>query len=173
MVRFTLICILVLGFLFNSGTATAAEPPKGPASVAVTLELFEALPDANGVRVVWVTSSEQNTLGFRILRATARNGPLTRLTGLIATQAPNGGGARYEFVDRTAEAGNTYYYYLDAVGTNGQTLRYGPAEIDLTPTAVTVSRLEIAPHDSSRVWVNSILATAGVTLLAFLHLRRR
>lgn len=150
----------------------AAEPPSSPVFVAVTLESFEALPDANGVRVVWITVNEQNTLGFRLYRATSANGTLTRLTGLIPTQAPNGGGARYEFVDTSAEVGNFYYYYLDAVGANGQTLRYGPATIDLTPTAVTIDTFDVRHHEGSWAWL-SIVGLAGVAGIGMVRLRRR
>jgi hypothetical protein len=172
MFRLSAVFLFLLGFFLSLGHATAAEPPSAPLSVAVTLESFEALPDANGVRVVWVTISELNTLGFRVYRATTPNGTLTRLTGLIPTQAPNGGGARYEFVDTSAQVGNVYYYYLDAVGANGQTKRYGPAEIDLTPTAVTVSAFTTERNEGSWAWL-SVVALAGLAGISIVRLRRR
>lgn len=172
MVRLTAVFLLLLGFFLSVRPTIAAEPPSAPISVAVTLESFEALPDANGVRVVWVTVNEQNTLGFRLYRATTANGSLTRLTGLIPTQAPNGGGARYEFVDTSAEVGNFYYYYLDAIGTNGQTLRYGPATIDLTPTAVTIETLDVGYQEHSWAWLG-VTGLAGVAGLGMVRLRRR
>lgn len=163
--------LLIMGFFLTITPAAAAEPSFAPVSVAVTLDSFEALPDANGVRVVWATVSESNTLGFRIFRGTTPDGPLVRLTALIPTQAPNGGGARYEFVDTSAQAGNTYYYYLDAVGTNGQTVRYGPAVIDLTPTAVTVGNFNAERANVPWGWLTVV--AAQLTLLAVAYIRRR
>jgi hypothetical protein len=170
MVRLSAIILFFFGFLLSATPTMAAEPPTAPVSVAVTLGSFDALPDANGVRVVWVTLNEENTLGFRLFRGTTPNGAVTRLTGLIPTQAPNGGGARYEFVDSSAEVGNTYYYYVDAIGTNGQTLRYGPAEIDLTPTAVSIGAFNAETHNGYWGWV-ALLAT-GVTLAGVVRIRR-
>lgn len=172
MVRLSAVFLLLLGFFLSVGHAMAAEPPSAPIFVAVTLESFEALPDADGVRVVWVTVNEQNTVGFRLYRATTANGTLTRLTGLIPTQAPNGGGARYEFVDTSAQVGNFYYYYLDAVGTNGQTLRYGPATIDLTPTAVTIDTFDVGRNEVPWVWL-SVSGLAGIAGIGIMRLRRR
>jgi hypothetical protein len=155
----SIIFLCLIAFSLTIGQSLAAEPPIAPMGVAVTLDYFEAVPDANGVRVVWATLNEQNTSGFRVYRAASANGPLTLLTALIPTQAPNGGGARYEFVDQSARVGNVYYYYLDAVGTNGQTLRYGPTVIDLNPTAVTVASMMVASENNSWGWL------PGITLI--------
>jgi hypothetical protein len=174
MFRLSSIFLCLIAFFLTVGQSLAAEPPIAPMGVAVTLDYFEAVPDANGVRVIWATVNEQNTSGFRVYRATSPIAPLTLLTNLIPTQAPNGGGARYEFVDQSARVGNVYYYYLDAVGTNGQTLRYGPAAIDLTPTAVTVASIAIASENHSWGWLLSttLIGIAAMGIVVALRFPR-
>ncbi len=111
------------------------------APLAVTLAAFEATPVANGVSVTWETASEVGNVGFDVWRGNEATAPTDRLnTELIPSQSPGGGqGAAYEWLDDTAQTGQVYYYWLDAVDVNGTPTRFGPVSVESTPTAVTLS----------------------------------
>jgi len=100
---------------------------------AVTLILFKSVwqaDEAEGVRISWETGSEFNTFGFSLYRsATGRREDAVRVTPeLIASESVNTGGASYVFDDTTAEAGQTYTYWLLEVETTGKSNEYGPVD---------------------------------------------
>jgi len=105
------------------------------APTAVTLAAFTASPSASGISLGWETASELNNLGFNVYRAEAADGPRAKLNAdLIASQAPGGSaGASYEFVDASAQAGATYFYWLEALDVYGTSELHGPVSAALSP----------------------------------------
>ncbi len=98
-----------------------------PTPTAVELSRFEARGGNRAVELVWETTSELNNLGFHLYRATSEGGPYERITpspipGLGSSPA----GAAYRYLDRAVVNGETYYYQLEDIDTNGKTDRHGP-----------------------------------------------
>ncbi len=83
------------------------------------------------VRVAWTTEVEMNTAGFDIYRGETPGGPFdVRVNDeLIPPAADPLSGGSYSYVDRTARAGETYYYQLQEVELGGAVNTYGPIEV--------------------------------------------
>jgi uncharacterized repeat protein (TIGR01451 family) len=101
---------------------------------AITLLSFTAEPDAEGVEVRWVTGSEVDTWGFHLLRSS--DGTRTsaeRVTAeLILAKGGSNLGASYRWLDRSAEAGNTYTYWLQETELDGTINEYGTATVEFS-----------------------------------------
>jgi hypothetical protein len=96
---------------------------------AVSLVSFTADRQAEDVLLRWLTATEIDNIGFNLYRAESADGEPTRLNSdLIAAATPGSPiGAEYDYLDRTAAPGASYYYWLETVGSQGQTARFGPA----------------------------------------------
>ncbi|OAN45081.1 hypothetical protein A6A03_02690 [Chloroflexus islandicus] len=88
---------------------------------AITLLSFTAERQSNGVLLRWVTGSERDTLGFVILRSASGN--RADAVPIVATPIPAqgsaGGGASYQWLDRTAQPNVSYHYWLVEIETGG------------------------------------------------------
>jgi uncharacterized repeat protein (TIGR01451 family) len=96
--------------------------------------------------IEWATSVELNNLGFNLYRTGSPNelpGPEQRLNEELIPSKSLGGllGETYAYVDETAVAGITYYYWLEAIDTKGVRDVYGPVStesgVDITPPSGT------------------------------------
>jgi hypothetical protein len=83
------------------------------------------------VRVEWKTETEMNTAGFNLYRGESPEGPFDVKvnTELIPPSDDPLTGKAYTYIDRTAQAGVTYYYQLQEVEKNGQTNAHGPISV--------------------------------------------
>jgi len=84
----------------------------------VVLLYLSAESAENGIQVSWETATEVNNFGFNIYRAEQGDGERIKLNPeLIMSALGPGGleGAKYEFLDETAQVGVTYYYWLEDV----------------------------------------------------------
>jgi|GEM_PF-1467122 len=81
-----------------------------PLPTAITLESFDATATANGARLDWSTSWEEDNLGYRIWRGTAE-GPTQQLDGFILAENQ---AAAYTVTD----AGTSTHYWLEVIGTD-------------------------------------------------------
>jgi hypothetical protein len=83
------------------------------------------------VRVEWSTETELNTAGFNLYRGESADGPFDAKINeqLIAPAADPLTGGKYQYVDKTARAGVTYYYRLEEVERNGSVNSYGPISV--------------------------------------------
>ncbi|HEX8681435.1 MAG TPA: alpha-glycosidase [Ardenticatenaceae bacterium] len=155
------------------GLTSVVLVPVVPTSVQ--LSGFTATAQDGQVLVAWETAQEVGNQGFNLYRATSANGPQTQLNteGLIASEAPSSSeGFAYQWVDTDVEVGQTYYYWLETVATDGSTAQHGPASATVsTPTAITVSTLGTAPAPSRAL----LVALGGLATVAALGLllRRR
>ena len=83
------------------------------------------------VRVEWSTETEMNTAGFNLRRGESADGPFDVKVNdqLIPPAADPLTGGKYEYVDKTARPGVTYYYRLEEVERNGGTNNFGPISV--------------------------------------------
>lgn len=102
-------------------------------SLPVSLVLFEATAGYNNIKLIWETASELNNEGFFIYRAPTAAGPFVQaLNGVII----DGNGTsnqthRYEYIDETVEANETYYYKIVSRDFNG-TIHESPTIVSAT-----------------------------------------
>jgi len=111
-------------------TGIIEEPP-----LPVELTAFSALMSntLGAVNLTWVTQSEENLAGFRVYRGSndvlaeaADQNTLIPATNTSQT-------AVYQFSDAEIQAGQIYFYWLEAQEMNGIGQYYGPVSIT-TPT---------------------------------------
>ena len=83
------------------------------------------------MRVEWSTETEMNTAGFNLYRGESADGPFDVKVNdqLIPPAADPLTGGKYQYVDKTARAGVTYYYRLEEVERNGGTNNFGPISV--------------------------------------------
>jgi hypothetical protein len=98
-----LIVLALLPFVFFSTQAS------------VTYTSFVVHGESEQVRLQWVTTQEINNAGFYILRSDTQAGQYLTIDW-VDTEAEEGGGATYEYIDTNAVInGITYWYQLEAV----------------------------------------------------------
>lgn len=82
------------------------------------------------VVVEWRTASEVNAAGFQLYRNESPNGTKERITtNLIPVKGDSLTGADYQYTDTTVQAGRTYDYWLEEIGTNGSATSHGPITV--------------------------------------------
>ncbi len=96
----------------------------------VTLSAFNGRPTAEGVALQWTTQSEQNNLGFDVLRKVGEGEFLT-IASHQSHRALRGRGttastSNYAFLDESVEAGKTYTYRLRSFDFDGTIHDYAP-----------------------------------------------
>jgi len=99
------------------------------APTSVELKSFAATAAERAIIVSWETTSELDNLGFNLYRATAVDGPKSKLNAeLIPTLVPPGSpfGAAYLYEDTAVIAGMRYFYWLELVDIYGSTNLHGP-----------------------------------------------
>lgn len=97
--------------------------------LAVTLASFQAVSRPTHVLVTWETVSEANNGGFVLWRSTGPSSPPVQLAA-IPSQGPGSTlGFSYSYTDSNAVAGQTHWYWLDAVDLSGATERHGPVSV--------------------------------------------
>jgi 3',5'-cyclic AMP phosphodiesterase CpdA len=130
------------GRVFDSFTLTKTVPS------AVTLASFEALPDAEGVRLRWRAGTAGRHAGFNVYRSGAEGDRSARLnTGGLVT-----GGPDHTLLDRTAEPGVMYTYRLGAVDLDGREEIVGEARGARGPAPrFAIGRPAPSPFEGSTV----------------------
>jgi hypothetical protein len=82
------------------------------------------------VTVEWSTASEFNSAGFNLLRSDAADVEYRQINSeLIPASTDPMTGGKYEYLDEDVIPGNTYYYQLEEVETDGGVIEYGPIVI--------------------------------------------
>jgi len=125
-------------------TATVARPAmdmgytirnQSNLPTSVKLLWFEAIGEAEAIRVSWETASEVDLLGFNVYRAEAESGPRIKLNvDLIPVQSPGHSlGGIYEYLDAVLAGGIPYFYWLETVDMLGARFEYGPVTATVEP----------------------------------------
>ncbi|MEM1248645.1 MAG: hypothetical protein AAGK22_19865 [Acidobacteriota bacterium] len=102
-----------------------AEFPEEPVLRGEIVE--EPGPPREPVLLRWSTASEFENFGFHIYRGPTVEGPFARLTEESIPGAGTSSEPRhYSFEDASAEAGESYYYFVELVSNSGKTRRLTP-----------------------------------------------
>ena len=125
----------------NDRTAGAANSGQDDSSLPVELSLFTATSVEKGTKLKWRTESEVNNVGFGIYRSTQENGEYRRIAW-VDGQGSTPIAHDYQFVDRKARDGETYYYFLEDVDLEGNTER---SEIISITFQQPVAPLDVIP----------------------------
>ncbi|MBN1811968.1 MAG: hypothetical protein JXA14_09050 [Anaerolineae bacterium] len=100
---------------------------------AVDITSFTATRAGSAVRVEWETANETDLLGFNVWRSKDVSGADAQLNETII-EADHPGtpmGSSYTYVDAGVDAGNTYYYWLEAIETGAPATWLGPVDATL------------------------------------------
>ena len=148
--------------------------------MAVDLAAFEAITEANHIKITWQTVSELNNLGFNLYRAEVTDTQEVPATwteqlnpSLIPAQAPGSGqGAAYEWQDDELTMGTTYVYWLEDVDMSGIRTMHGPVSARYVPaTALRVHIFNVTSSRSATLW-GALLLLGAVLLSGVLYWRR-
>ena len=134
--------------------------------LAVTLADFSAAAGGDHVALNWSTVSEIDNTGFNLYRSTSA-GSARELLAFVPSVAPGSAqGAAYSYTDRAVVAGQTYFYWLEAVDLAGAMSLHGPVEVTvLAPTAVTLSSLAADGQSAGGYPLQLWLAALAVLIL--------
>ena len=89
-------------------------------SLPVFLSVFTATATPEGVCLSWRTESEVGHAGWNIYRSTKRDGEYHRINDEIIMGAGNSAMSHdYDFLDKEAEEGVPYFYYLEDIDISG------------------------------------------------------
>jgi hypothetical protein len=119
--------------------------------VPVTLSSFTAQTIGSGVTLAWTTVSEQNNLGFNVLRSVSASGPFARINGALIPGAGNVTQQRnYAYTDAGATAG-TWYYQLEMVDLDGRSQYSDVVAALVSATAVAVTPVTVSSVQAGRL----------------------
>jgi hypothetical protein len=116
------------------------DPPVG-----TVVSTFRAEPVGDGVRIVWEFADPSAFSSVALERAIASTGPWTELSAELSRD-----GASTVALDRSAEAGHTYYYRLAVTYPGGAHATFGPLSVT-AGRPITAFDLEgISPNPTRR-----------------------
>jgi len=100
----------------------AAHHEKSYPFELAALETHNAIALGSAVEILWTTASEQDLLGFNVLRSREDDGSTVAVNPIWIPALGDGSGATtYRFLDRTAEAGVPYLYRIEGITRTGLT----------------------------------------------------
>jgi hypothetical protein len=90
-------------------------------SLPVFLSVFTASATPNGVLLSWRTESEVDNIGWNIYQSTKQDGEYHRINDKLIPGAGNSAMPNtYQFLDKEAKEGVTYFYYLEDIDIFGE-----------------------------------------------------
>ena len=122
-----------------------------PTDVRVTD--FRAQSTTEGVLLTWLVQ-ETDWAVFTLERSIEPGAGFERITGGSLL-----GSSINRFLDRSVEAGQTYFYRLEAQDRSGQITRFGPISVQFSPPALITSLRQNTP--------NPFMAASGHTVIPF------
>lgn len=113
----------------------------------------------------WETTQENGVTGFYILRSASENGTYTRISSLIPSVGSGLVGGAYAFKDTALTFGMSYWYKLDVIGVNGQTIQtFGPKTIMTSTETPTVTNTPTRTHTPTITQTPTVTKTPTITL---------
>lgn len=112
-----------------------------PLPLGVQLTSFTGNFAVSRVDLKWITSSENNVSGFHLMRSESPSGTYTRITDKITAIGNAFVGGIYNYSDFDIVFTKSYYYKLEVIDKNGNTIElHGPLNVltaTATPTATS------------------------------------
>ena len=107
---------------------------------AVELKSFTCASVAyQGITLSWQTASETDNMGFNVLRSRTEKGTYEKINPDLISPRMDG---QYNWVDKSAKAGERWYYKLEDISRSGLATQHGPVSADMpVPT-----RFELAQN---------------------------
>jgi hypothetical protein len=122
---------------YRSPEPTTAVGAEEVNPTPVKLVDFNTTSLLQGIQLDWQTAQEVDLLGFNLYRAEESDGPQVKINPELIPGINPGllKGNDYQYLDTTAEAGMTYYYWVEWVGISSSEF-YGPVTGSLAPYKV-------------------------------------
>ncbi len=105
------------------------------APLPVELTSFTALTSNDEIRLNWKTSTEVNSYGFNVERASLQTSPgqdSWKKIGFVEGHGNSNSEKQYDFIDKNVLSGNKYFYRLKEINTNGSFEYSEVVEADLS-----------------------------------------
>ena len=114
----------------SPGTTTGLDT-----SLPVALKALAASGSAQGyVTVTWETASEAGALGYNVWRSSGQNSSYTCLTNVpIPSMGQSSQGGLYEYTDRSAQPGISYWYSIERISLDGESSFFSPVQMTVPP----------------------------------------
>ncbi len=101
---------------------------------------FTASATTNSINLNWTTVTEVNTLNFYITRSTTSEGTYEKISGDIAATGSPSSGSSYSFSDSAVTIGQTYYYKLVVINSDGSVQQtVGPLSASIAPLSTATN----------------------------------
>ncbi len=111
----------------------------------------------------WTTSYEANCAGFNILRSETPDGDFQKINDYLIT-----GQKSYSWIDKSNQAGVTFYYKLEEITINGRQKFHQTISIDLpAPAKYSLSQNFPNPFNSTTAFKYQIPKTTHVLIEVF------
>jgi len=122
------------------GDATHTATKVWSIITAVELKSFTCASVAyQGITLSWQTASETDNMGFNVLRSRTEKGTYEKINPDLISPRMDG---QYNWVDKSAKAGERWYYKLEDISRSGLATQHGPVSADMpVPT-----RFELAQN---------------------------
>jgi hypothetical protein len=105
----------------NKDYSVEFDTPAGEIGLPVFLSALGAIWHLNGNKIFWEAESQQGNLGWNIYRSETKDGKFVKVNGeLIKGAGTTSTPMKYSFIDKDAEKGKVYYYYLEDISFNGE-----------------------------------------------------
>ena len=93
----------------------------GDVRLPVKLVALGAIWHPDGNKIFWEAESQQENLGWNIYQSESKDGKFVKINGeLIKGAGTTPNPMKYSFIDRDAERGKSYFYYLEDISFNGE-----------------------------------------------------
>ncbi len=103
---------------------------------------FTATPATNAINLNWTTVTEFNAQSFQVTRALTSDGAYEIISNDIDAAGLPASGDSYSYTDSTAAVGQTYYYELVILNTDGSIQQVvGPISASITPQSTATNTL--------------------------------
>jgi hypothetical protein len=101
-------------------------------SLPVELSAFTATISGDNVILKWRTETETNNVGFTVYRSESEDGKFAEVA-FIKCAGTTGMPTEYQFIDKNAETGKTYYYHLEDIDIAGEKNKSSTIKVVVPP----------------------------------------